>query len=101
MEEDDEFLEVVNWQDLAACQGMPTEYFFKFYESDADVATIVDQACLSCPVISQCYNFATTGGEYGVWAGMYMNAGTPDKQRNTHKTKEVWKDLGKRLDLTK
>ena len=33
--------------------------------------------------------------EYGVRGGIYLNIGRIDKQYNSHKTKETWKELKK------
>lgn len=78
-----------DWQDLGLCANMPTSYFYERYETDPESAKATDQVCLHCPVIKQCF-FAGASGEHGVWGGMYWNgAGTPDKNRNSHKTQEV------------
>ena len=86
----------IRWWHLAACQGMDTNLFFDKYELDVKIATNIDQACLSCPVISMCYKSGIDNNEYGVWGGIYLNAGAVDKMRNTHKTKEIWKQINKR-----
>jgi hypothetical protein len=77
------------WNDLALCQGMPTTMFYDDYEKDVEVAKQVDQVCLSCPVIAQCF-FKGSEGNFGVWGGIYWNgAGKPDRNKNSHKTDEV------------
>ena len=43
-----------------------------------------------------CYKSGIDNNEYGVWGGIYLNAGAVDKMRNTHKTKEIWKQINKR-----
>jgi hypothetical protein len=87
-EEDD-----IKWWDIAACHGMNTNLFFDTYETDINIAKNIDEACLSCPVISLCYESGINNQEYGVWGGVYLSAGEIDKTRNFHKTKEVWKRL--------
>jgi hypothetical protein len=84
------------WQDLALCLGMDTNLFFDSYESDVNVAKSIDQACMSCPVISICYAAGVKSDNYGVWGGVYLNSGIPDKSKNSHKTKEISKSI-KRL----
>ena len=81
------------WWDIAACSGMNTNLFYDTYESDINIAKNIDQASLSCPVIAICYKNGIENNEYGVWGGVYLNFGQHDKQRNTHKTKEIWKEL--------
>jgi len=86
------------WQDLSLCANLPTEYFYDKYESDREIAKATDQACLTCPVISQCF-FAGAQGESGVWGGVYWNgSGKPDKNKNSHKTDEVWDMIRRRVE---
>lgn len=93
-------LEDISWQDLALCGDMDTNLFYDEYESDEQIATMVDQACLSCPVLQQCLQFGVDNGEWGVWGGIFLTAGKPDKNRNAHKTPEVWKGLKERIGNT-
>lgn len=85
------------WQDLALCAGMPTSFFYERYESDEETAKATDQVCIHCPVLKQC-SLAGAQGEHGVWGGVYWNgAGNPDKNRNSHKTQEVWDEIKERI----
>jgi hypothetical protein len=84
------------WQNLATCSGMENNLFFDTYEVDKNIAVNIDQACLSCPVISICYEQGVLNNEYGVWGGVYLVSGAVDKIRNSHKTKEVWNRLKKK-----
>lgn len=85
------------WHDLALCDGMDPELFFTKYESDEEVAKQVDQTCLHCPVMKQC-SLAGQKGEHGQWGGIFWNgSGKPDKNRNSHKTPEIWNEIGERL----
>jgi hypothetical protein len=43
-----------------------------------------------------CYEAGVDKDEYGIWGGVYLNAGLIDKTRNLHKTQEVWKRLKKK-----
>ena len=83
----------IRWQDLALCLGMDTNLFFDKYESDINIATSIDEACLSCPVMKICHETGVANNDYGVWGGVYLSSGVTDKSRNAHKTKEVWKRL--------
>lgn len=83
----------LQWQDLALCLGMDTNLFFDSYETDPNIAKSIDQACMSCPVIAMCYKYGIESDNYGVWGGVYLSSGTPDKSKNSHKTKEVNKRL--------
>jgi len=84
---------IVQWQDLALCLGMNTNLFFDTYENDINVAKNIDEACMSCPVISMCYKYGVETDGHGVWGGVYLSSGIPDKTKNAHKTKETMKKL--------
>lgn len=81
------------WWHLAICNGMDTNLFYDKYEADINIAKSIDEACLSCPVVKMCYEAGIQNNEYGVWGGIYLNAGAVDKARNIHKTAEVWKKM--------
>lgn len=85
--------EDLNWWHLGACRGMETNLFYEKYEIDYNVAKNIDEACMSCPVIKMCYDYAIENNEHGVWGGVYLNSGSVDKTKNIHKTKEIWKKL--------
>lgn len=85
------------WSDLALCKAMSTETFFDEYEKDEEVAKAADNACLLCPVIKQCF-FSGAEGQHGVWGGVYWNgSGKPDKNKNSHKTDEIWAAIHERV----
>lgn len=91
-------LDELEWQDLALCDGtMPTNMFYDDYESDVNVARVVDQACLSCPVMAQCLQRGIENGEWGVWGGIYLTSGKPDMNRNIHKEQDVWEQIRERI----
>lgn len=82
------------WQDLAACKGIDdVNYFFDKYEKDRVIAEHVDQLCMVCPVRSFCLRDGMENKEEGVWGGVYLTNGEPDRERNSHKTEEDWKKL--------
>ena len=84
------------WWDLALCKGMDTNLFYEKYESDSNIAKNIDEMCLSCPVISMCYESGVEGNEYGVWGGVYLTSGSIDKSKNLHKEQDLWKKLKKK-----
>ena len=89
-------LEDFDWYDLAVCRGMDTNLFYDKYEADPNIAKNIDEACLSCPVISMCYQAGVEKDEYGVWGGVYLTSGSIDKTKKLHKTPETWKRLKKK-----
>ncbi len=91
----------LNWQDLALCRGMVTspdnDIFFDAYESSEEIAKATDEMCLRCPVIKQCFFTGAKGG-IGVRGGVYWNgSGKPDKNKNSHKTEDVWDQIRERV----
>jgi len=86
----------IQWYHLAACRGMPINWFYDDYESDKETARQVDQVCLHCPVIKVCHDEGVANKEKGVWGGVFMNLGRPDKQHNSHKDPEILRQM-KRL----
>lgn len=87
----------LEWQDLALCAGSDTNLHYDQYESSNSIARVVDDRCLSCPVMKQCLEAGTENGEWGVWGAIYLTAGKPDKNRNSHKTEEVWEEIRERI----
>ena len=89
-------VEDLDWWHLAVCRGMDTNLFYDKYEIDVNIAKNIDEACMSCPVIKMCYASGVENNEYGVWGGIYLNAGSTDRARNVHKTPDIWKALRKK-----
>ena len=85
----------VKWYNLAACINMRINWFYDDYESDKELAKQVDQICLHCPVIKQCYKEGVSNKEKGVWGGIYMDLGRVDRVNNSHKEQDTWKRLKK------
>lgn len=44
-----------------------------------------------------CYESGVSNNEYGVWGGVYLSSGLADKLKNSHKTKEIWKKVNKKM----
>lgn len=85
------------WQDLALCKDQDTNLFFDDYENSASTAKIVDEMCLSCPVMTICLRAGIDNAEWGVWGGIYLVRGKVNKDRNAHKSKKVWDEIKERI----
>lgn len=90
-------LDDLEWQDLSLCPGMDTNLFYDGYESDENVAKMVDELCLSCPVMKQCLERGIENNEWGVWGGIYLTSGKQDINRNSHKTPDVWEQIREKI----
>lgn len=87
----------LSWHQLAACKNMPLDLFYETYEEDVEIAKAVDERCLSCPVMKECLLDAVENKDSGVRGAIFLNNGKQDKQRNLHKTPEVWERIQARL----
>lgn len=87
----------VEWHDLAQCKGMDRELWFDKYEADEKVAKMTDEICLSCPVLQECLTAGISNGEHGCWGGVFLSSGKIDRNRNSHKSKDTWKELKGRI----
>ena len=83
----------IKWYHLAACKEMPINWFYDEYENDKELAKQIDQVCLHCPVIKMCHQQGVKNKEKGVWGGIYMDLGRPDKQHNSHKDSIITKKI--------
>jgi WhiB family redox-sensing transcriptional regulator len=55
------------WADEAACRNHPDKLFFPEQNESAAPAKRI---CATCPVLQQCFDYATASKEkYGVWGG--------------------------------
>lgn len=86
------------WREQAKCLGLDVNLFFEKYEEDSNVAKYIDnEVCLHCPVIKECFEYATQMREpykaQGVFGGVYFVDGEISKSRNAHKTQEVWEEI--------
>lgn len=87
--------ENIKWYQLAACSGADINLFYDTYESDKQTAVQIDEMCMHCPVVRQCYNEGVDNKEKGVWGGVYLDLGRIDRDNNSHKDQEVWRRLKK------
>lgn len=87
----------IKWQDFALCNGLENtkefDPFFDDYEADVVTAVQTDAMCKVCPVAKQCLKDGEQYGSWGVHGGIYLVYGRPDKQKNSHKTDDDWKEL--------
>lgn len=90
--------EELEWQQLALCRTMNPDDFHENYENSRGVARMIDQACLSCPVMAECIQQAVDNSEWGVWGGIFFVNGKPDPVKNLHKTPETWKKIRERIN---
>ena len=72
---------------------MLTNNFYDNYESSPRFAKQIDEMCLSCPVQKICLQSGMDNKEFGVWGGVFLVWGKPSKDRNKHKTIEVWNEI--------
>ena len=75
----------LGWQDQAACQGTPLDWWFQNDDEDRRKVADYHQAatcCRTCPVVQQCGTWATTHLPEGFAAGL-----TPAQRRRKH-----WKE---------
>lgn len=86
------------WREKAKCKGLDVNLFFDRYEEDQQLAKRIDsEICLNCPVIQECFKYATEMQEpykaHGVFGGVFFVDGEISKSRNSHKTMEVWNEI--------
>lgn len=64
----------VDWQDRAACNGLPLALFFGSEKEQSPAREAREerarQVCGPCPVLADCRVYATRRGEEGFWGGM-------------------------------
>lgn len=90
-------LEDLEWRHLRLCNSTPTNLFYDDYESDVQVAKMIDQMCLSCPVMKQCLEEGIANSEWGVWGSIYLASGKRDNNRNAHKTPDIWEAIREKI----
>jgi hypothetical protein len=87
------------WKDDAACFEYDTNIFFDKYEEDADLRLAIDQLCLTCPVSKTCFAVGISQKEWGVWGGIYLEAGEISREFSKHKTKQDWANTWQKLTM--
>lgn len=88
----------IEWSKGARCDGVSDSLFFEAYEADPALAADVDSVyCNQCPIQRECLSVGVGRGEWGVWGGVYLEAGKISDEFNAHKTKDDWGELWLRL----
>ena len=77
----------------AACEGFDTNFFFEDYEDNDQIAMLVDNLCMGCPMIQECLTLGIENDSWGVFGGYYLVDGKISRSMNRHKTKKDWQDL--------
>ena len=91
----------LKWKDQASCLDYDTNLFFDKYEEDINLRPAIDLLCINCPVLKTCFAVGVSSKEYGVWGGIYLDAGNPSKEFNDHKTEQDWSNIWQKLTLEK
>lgn len=92
--------EEFTWEKLSLCNQhdyINTNMFFDEYENSEPVAKMIDDLCLSCPVMALCLKKGVESKAWGVWGGVYLIRGKMAPERNAHKTKKTWDKIKSRL----
>ncbi len=79
-----------SWKDDANCLDYDTNLFFDKYEEDISLRPAIDALCASCPVARQCFAIGVSQKEWGVWGGIYLEAGSISREFSRHRTKQQW-----------
>ena len=87
------------WKDNAACLDLDTNIYFDKYEDNQDSRKNVDLFCRRCPVKKECFANGVSGKEWGVWGGIYLEAGEISREFNKHKTKQDWYETWQSLTM--
>ena len=83
----------LNWKLDAKCRDMDVDIFFEKYEDDIGLRASIDRMCAGCPVAKECLQWGVSHEEWGIWGGIYLEAGQKSEEFNEHKTDEVWDEL--------
>jgi hypothetical protein len=78
------------WKDQASCIDYDTNLFFDKYEEDELLRPAVESICHSCPVQRECFAVGVSQKEWGVWGGIYLEAGNISREFNKHRDKKNW-----------
>ena len=88
------------WKDDAICKDYDFNFFFdKYEEGSLDFRKTIDQFCINCPVVKQCFAVGVSGKEWGVWGGIYLEQGEISREFNNHKTKSMWANIWQTLTM--
>lgn len=89
----------LKWKDDASCIDYDTNIFFEKYEDEIALRPAIDKLCMSCPVSKTCFAVGVSSKEYGVWGGIYLEAGNISKEFNNHKTQDIWGQIWQQMSF--
>lgn len=86
-----------SWKDEASCKHFDVNLFFEKYEENASLRKPLENTCFSCPVQRTCFAVGVSQKEWGVWGGVYLEAGKVSREFNNHRSKKEWGQVWKAL----
>lgn len=88
------------WQQLATCkaESVDPKYFDEYYQSDPLMRPVVDDICISCPVLKECLMWGIEKKESFVWGGHYLENGKIVPDMNDHKSEDFNRLLVERIN---
>lgn len=90
-----------SWKNDASCSGYDTNFFFDKYEEEEQFRPAIDNLCMNCPVIKECFAIGVSQKEWGVWGGIYLENGEISKEFNSHRSKADWEKVWHNLTMDK
>lgn len=87
------------WKDKSACLDYDTNLFFDKYEEDQLLRPAIDKLCSECVVRKECFAVGVSQKEWGVWGGIYLEAGQISKEFSDHRTKQSWGETWQNLTM--
>lgn len=88
-----------DWKSQGKCLGYDTNIFFDKYEEDLPLRSAIDELCISCPVMKECFSVGVSQKEWGIWGGVYLELGEISKEFNNHKDKQAWANTWQALTM--
>lgn len=80
----------LDWQNRAACAGMPLELFFDSDRGQSAAREAREErarrVCRRCPVLADCLAYAIRRGEEGFWGGMNEGERKGGRRRDNRQT---------------
>jgi hypothetical protein len=89
----------LKWKDNGSCFDYDTNLFFEKYEDDVILRPAIDKLCNNCLVQKTCFAVGVSSKEYGVWGGIYLDAGEISKEFNDHKSTNDWSNTWQNLTM--
>lgn len=83
----------VDWQDRAACNGLPLALFFGSEREQPPAREVREErarrVCRRCPVLADCLAYAIRRGEEGFWGGMTEGERKGERRRDNRQTPDT------------